>query len=75
MTDPVFLRPKIKSCCKIKPKKYEQELDSSNPNLSMEIFTCPREGCIFKTHSKSSLQKHIPSKLKIYFTLQIFKKF
>ena len=66
--------PKIKSCCKIKPKKYEQELESCSPNLSMEIFTCPREGCIFKTQSNSSLQKHIPSKLKIYFTFQKIQK-
>ena len=29
------------------------------------IFNCPREGCIFKTQSKSALLKHIPSKLRI----------
>ena len=62
----------IQSSCTIKPdgtpvlsKKYEQELESSNPNLSIEMFTCPREECNFKTHSTSALQKHIPSKLKI----------
>ena len=50
------------------PRKYEQQLESATPKpkpdpLSMEIFTCTREGCIFKTQTKSALGKHITSKL------------
>ena len=50
------------------PRKYEQQLESASPQpkpdpLSMEIFTCTREGCIFKTQTKSALEKHITSKL------------
>ena len=50
------------------PRKYEQQLESASPQpkpdpLSMEIFTCTREGCIFTTQTKSALEKHIASKL------------
>ena len=50
------------------PRKYEQQLESASPQpnpdpLSMEIFTCTKEGCIFKTQTKFALEKHISSKL------------
>ena len=50
------------------PRKYEQQLESSSPKpkpdpLSMEIFTCTKEGCIFTTQTKFALEKHISSKL------------
>ena len=50
------------------PRKYEQQLESTSPKpkpdqLSIEIFTCTKEGCIFTTQTKSALEKHITSKL------------
>lgn len=50
------------------PRKYEQQLESASPQpnpdpLSMEIFTCTREGCTFTTQTKPALKKHITSKL------------